>query len=68
MCKLGYTNLAEMLIQKSAKFNIDLNAKNDFGMTAFQSASNQKHEGIVEMMKKNAESFKIDLFLQKLTQ
>ena len=50
-----------MLIQKSAEFNIDLNAKDEDGMTAFHLACTRGRKNIVEMIIDNAESFKIDL-------
>ena len=48
-----------MLVQKSAKFNIDLNAKDNYGNTAFHFACYNKHESIVEMMMKNAKDFSL---------
>ena len=65
-CGGGHLKIAEILMQKSAKLNIDLNAKGHIGLTAFQLACIYEREAIVgrpivEMMKKNSESFKIDL-------
>ena len=37
-CREGYARIAEMIMEKSGEVNIDLNAKNIFGMTAFHSA------------------------------
>ena len=48
-------------MQKSAKLNIDLNAKGHIGFTAFQLACIYEREAIVEMMKKNPKTFKIEL-------
>ena len=53
--------MAELLIQKSDEFNIDLNAKDNNGMTGFDLACEYRQEAIADLLKKNAESFKIDL-------
>ena len=50
-----------MLIQKSTKFNIDLNALTNYGWTAFHSACFGQSGTVVEMMIDNAEFFKLDL-------
>merc|ERR1712051_203 len=42
-CKNGHSKMAKVLIQKSAELNIDLNAKDWFGMTAFHNASSYGH-------------------------
>ena len=53
--------IAELLIQKSTKFNIDLNAKDEDGMTAFHSACFWGEKAVVEVLMKNSEIYKIDL-------
>ena len=43
-CENGHSKIAEMLIQKSAELNIDLNAKHRlFGRTAFHLAYENGH-------------------------
>ena len=61
MCKLGYTKLAEMLIQKSAKFNIDLNAKDIQGKTGFHWVCIKNETEIAEMLIQKSAELKIDL-------
>ena len=64
--------IAEILIQNSDEFLIDLNARDNNGATAFEKACQQGKKDIVEMMidkrkegvlvyKENAGSVKIDL-------
>ena len=60
-CEHGQANLAKMLVQKSAEFNIDLNAKDVEGSTAFHSACLMEEKKIVKMMVHLAKSFKLDL-------
>ena len=55
-----------MLVQKSADLNIDLNAKDQSGMTAFHLACFRGKKDIVEMMINYADSFKIDLVAKDL--
>ena len=50
-CHDGHSKIAEMLIQKSAEFNIKLNDKDDDGKTAFQLVSNNGNSEIAEMLK-----------------
>ena len=50
-----------MLMQKSSENNIDLNAKDIWGLTAFQCACMDGKLETVEMMLENAETFKINL-------
>ena len=57
----GHSKIAEMLTQKSAEFNIDLNAKDKGGITAFHFACSRGWKIIVEMIIDNTESFKADL-------
>ena len=49
-----------MLVLKSTEINIDLNAKDEEGMTAFHLACMWGNERIVGMMIDNAKSFKLD--------
>ena len=63
--------MAEILIQNSDEFLIDLNARDNNGATAFEKACQQGKKNIVEMMidknkgvlvdRGNAGSFNIDL-------
>ena len=63
--------IAEILIQNSDEFLIDLNARDNNGATAFEKACQQGKKNIVEMMidknkgvlvdRRNAGSFNIDL-------
>ena len=50
-----------MLMQKSVDFNIELNAKDGLGLTAFHTACCLGNTRIVEMMIDKAERFKIEL-------
>ena len=50
-----------MIIENSAMLNIDLNAKNNDGLTAFHYACTWGNTSIVEMMINNSESLKLDL-------
>lgn len=50
-----------MFIQKSIEFNIDLNAKDMNGQTAFQLACLYGHLDTVEILIKNSRQFNIDL-------
>ena len=53
-----------MLIKKSAKFDINLNAKNFNGWTGFHWACHKRKKNVVDMILNIAESFKIDLALK----
>merc|ERR1712062_325750 len=55
------TQLFQMLIKMSAKFNIDLNSKNEQGWTVFHLACSEGRKNIVEMMVKNSADFDIDI-------
>ena len=51
-----------MIMKNSARFNIELNAKdNFFGWTAFHYACLYGYTSIVDMMINNSESLKLDL-------
>ena len=45
VCDKGHSNIADMLIEKSTEFNIDLNAKDDLGgSTAYHLACRLSYE------------------------
>ena len=50
-----------MIMKNSAKFNIELNAKANYGSPAFHYACRYGRTSIVEMMINNSESLKLDL-------
>ena len=58
-CQNGHLELAEMLIQKSVEFKIDLNAKDFGGFTAFENACLSGHTKIVEMLLEKSDEFNI---------
>ena len=60
-CYHGYLQVAKLLIQKSAQFNIELNARDNEGFTAFHLACMEGRTSTVEIMMNNAKSFKLDL-------
>jgi len=60
-CENGHSKIAEMIIQKSTKFNIELNTKDLWGMTAFHMACQWGHSKIVEMLIKKSADFDFDL-------
>ena len=60
-CKYGQSKATEKLIHKSTEFNIDLNARDEDGKTAFHFACRYGRKDVVEMMVNNADFFKIDL-------
>ena len=63
-CKKGHSKVAKVLIQKSAEFKIDLNAKNQLfsaGRTAFHFACMGGHSDIAEMLMQKSAEFNIDL-------
>ena len=57
----GHSKLAELILQKSAEHNIDLNAKDKNGKTAFHFASKFGYLYIMKMLAKNSEKLRIDL-------
>ena len=59
--KNGHLKIAELIVQKSAEFNIDLDAKTDNGMTAFHFSCQAGHFKIAELIMKKSAEFKIDL-------
>ena len=60
-CKNGHLNIAKMLLQKSSKFEIGLNAKYIYGWTAFHFACRNGHSKITEMLIHNSPEFNIEL-------
>ena len=50
-----------MLVQKSAQFNIDLNAKDRFGWTPFHDACIFGHVKTVEILMQKSAEFNIEL-------
>ena len=64
-CQNGQAGIAGIIMKDSAKLNIDLNAKDYFGMTAFhwvcRYACSHAHSKIVETIIKNSVKFNIDL-------
>ena len=53
--------ITEMIMKNSVKFNIELNAKDNYGSTAFHFACRYGKTSIVDMMINNSESLKLDL-------
>ncbi len=60
-CNKGHTKMAQMLIQKPAFFNINLNGKDRNYRTAFQNACYNGHLNIGEMLLQKSAEFNIDL-------
>ena len=60
-CKNGHSNIAKMLLQKSAKIEIELNAKDRYGLTAFHLACRNGHSKIVEILIQASPEFNIEL-------
>ena len=60
-CKVGNVSVAKLLIQKSAKFNIELNAADREGNTAFHLACIHGNSGIVKMLLQKSSEFNINL-------
>ena len=53
-CQYGHSNIVEILINKSIDFDIDLNAENAEGWTAFYLACQNDHPKIAEMLNKSS--------------
>ena len=51
-CSRGQTDVVKLLLHNSRRTNIDLNAKNRLGMTAFNLAFNGGHQEIVLLLQK----------------
>ena len=60
-CKNGHSKMVEMLIQKSTKFDIDFNAKDEYGLTAFHYACKEGHSKIAEMLIQKSAEFNIGM-------
>ena len=60
-CENGHLKMVEMLIQKSTKFNIDFNAKDEHGSTSFHYACEKGDSKIAEMLIQKSSEFNIDL-------
>lgn len=60
-CINGQEEIAEIIIKNSAKLNIDLNLKDDYGRTAFHFACTYDHSKISDMLIKNSAELNIDL-------
>ena len=50
-----------MILQKSRHFNIDVNAKNQYGETAFHFACDNGQTEVAEMLIQKSREFNIDL-------
>ena len=59
--KNGHSKMVEFLIQKSVKFNINLNAKGVYSWTAFQFACKEGHSKIAEILVQKSNEFRIDI-------
>ena len=60
-CWKGQAGIAEIIMKNSAQLNFDLNAKDNFGRTAFHYACIWGKTSIVDIMINNYEAFKLDL-------
>ena len=60
-CLYGQAELAEIIMKNSAKLNIDLNAKDNDGWTAFHFACKYGQLKIAEMLMNNYINVNIDL-------
>ena len=62
ICHYGHIELAELFLQKSNEFKIDLNAKDDYcERTAFHEACANGHLELAEMLVDKSVEFSIDL-------
>ena len=50
-CENGQEDIAEIIMKNSAKFNIELNAKDNVGRTAFQKAQQWGHTNVVNLIR-----------------
>ena len=64
MCFQGELEIAEMLVEKSAKFGIHLNCKDGNGKTGFHLACEKGRFNIVKMLIQKSNEFHIDLNIQ----
>ena len=60
-CSNGHKEIMEMLINKSAEFKIDTEAKDDNGYNAFHLAYSEGHQEIAGVLIKASDVLKIDL-------
>ena len=60
-CKNGHSKMAEMLIQKAAEFNIELNGKNLNGLTAFHLACENGYSETAELLMQKSTELNIEL-------
>ena len=60
-CERGQFQITEMLLKKSAECNIDLNAKDNHGLTSFIWACKNGHLKIAEMLVKKSTEYNIDV-------
>ena len=63
-CKNGHTKIAKFLMKKSIEFNIELNAKDEYGRTAFHLASSYGNTKIVKILIEHSKIFGLDLTLK----
>ena len=60
-CKFGHLKLAEMLLEKSVNFDIDIHAMNANGQTAFHLACDKGQTEIVQLLLQKSSQLKIAL-------
>ena len=60
-CESGNSNIVDMLVQKSAEFNINLNEKDVFGHSGFHNACNGGHLKVAKMLMLSSAEYNIDL-------
>ena len=61
-CQNGHFSIAELLVEKSSEFKIDLNSKEKYyGATAFHLACVNFNKRIIDMMVESVDSFNINL-------
>ena len=60
-CSNGHLNVAELIMQKSAEHNIDLNTIDDTDMTPFHFACRKRHFNVVEFLIQKSAEYNIDL-------
>ena len=64
-CRFGHFDVAKMLIENSATLSIDLNAKDNAGMTAYNLGLTSGSKSTMELMLNNADTLQIDLGFNK---
>merc|ERR1712062_274497 len=60
-CAFGKTEIAQLIIQSSTEFGIDLNAKDNIERTSFHAACNNGQTETAEIIIKSSKDFGIDL-------